>query len=213
MSKNNDITPDEYRLILDGCVTQIKRTRADIALKINTNVMGVYWYIGSVISEKRLAEGYGSGVVNRLSTDLKNEFPDLGVSPRNLWDMKRFYERYKVVDAKLRRSVAVLPWRHNLLILDKVKNNDEALFYASVAIEQGLTKDSLLNYIKTDAFQVQKELPKSHNFGLSLPQHLAEQADEILKGSYNLGFLGVTQPLKERELEKRLVEKVKQFIL
>ena len=213
MSKKNDITPDEYRLILDGCVSQIKQARAEIALKINTNVMGVYWYIGSVLSEKRLAEGYGSGVVNRLSTDLKNEFPDLGVSPRNLWNMKRFYERYKEVDEKLQRSVAVLPWRHNLLILDKVKDNEEALFYASVAIEQGLTKDSLLNYIKTNGFQVQKQLPKSHNFGLALPQHLAEQADEILKSSYNLGFLGITQPLKERELEKRLVEKVKQFIL
>lgn len=213
MSKKDSLELNEYLLILEGCISQIKQARIDIAKKINTNVMGVYWYVGSVLSEKRLAEGYGSGVVNRLSSDLKAEFPEMGLSPRNLWNMKRFYERYKDADTKLQRSVAVLPWRHNLLILDKVKNNDEALFYASVAIEKGLSKDLLLNYIKADTYQSQNYLSKSHNFGLVLPQDLAEQANEIFKSSYNLGFLGIQQPLRERELEARLVEKVKLFIL
>jgi predicted nuclease of restriction endonuclease-like (RecB) superfamily len=208
-----EISTNEYNIILEGCVNQIRQARITIAKQLNTAVMGVYWYIGSVLSEKQLAEGYGSSVVNRLSADLKSEFPDMGLSPRNLWNMKRFYERYKDADAKLQRCVAVLPWRHNLLLLDKVKSNDEANFYASIAIEQGLSKDSLLNYIKADAFHAQQQLPKSHNFELALPQSLAEQANEILKSSYNLGFLGVTQPLKERELENRLVEKIKQFVL
>ena len=207
------ISGNEYRIILTDCIKEIQQSRIAIAKKLNSTVMGVYWYIGNLLSEKQFTESYGSGVVKRLSSDLKAEFPDMGLSPRNLWDMKRFYERYKNVDEKLRQAVAVLPWGHNLLIINKTQNEAEATFYASVALEQGLTRDSLLNYIKTDAFSSQKKLPKSHNFGLSLPIDLAEQANEILKSSYNFGFLGITQPLKERALETRLVEKIMQFIL
>jgi predicted nuclease of restriction endonuclease-like (RecB) superfamily len=213
MGKEVIIDNAEYQIILEGCISQIQHARRAVAKQLNGSLMGIYWYIGSVLTEKQLSEGYGSGAVGRLSSDLKTEFPDMGLSPRNLWNMKRFYERYKDADEKLQRSVAVLPWRHNLLLLDRVNSNEEAQFYANVAIEMGLSRDSLLNYIKTDAFAAQKALPKSHNFDLALPQDLAAQADEILKSSYNLGFLGLTQPMKERELEARLVEKVKHFIL
>ena len=49
-------------------------------------------------------------MVEKLSIDLKFEFPDMGLSPRNLWDIKKFYERYKEADLKLRQAVAELPW-------------------------------------------------------------------------------------------------------
>jgi hypothetical protein len=51
--------------------------------------------LGKLLFEIQLTDGYGSGVVNQLSFDLKTEFPDIGLSPRNLWDMKRFYERLR----------------------------------------------------------------------------------------------------------------------
>jgi len=61
-------------------------------------------------------------VVKRLSNDLQQEFPDTtGFSPRNLWNMKNFYEFYAIADKKVQRSVALLPWRHNILIISKVK--------------------------------------------------------------------------------------------
>jgi len=41
----------------------------------------------------------------------------MGLSPRNLWDMKRFYERYHLADEKLRSCVAVLPWGHKSFFL------------------------------------------------------------------------------------------------
>jgi predicted nuclease of restriction endonuclease-like (RecB) superfamily len=97
--------------------------------------------------------------------------------------------------------------------MNKTNLDEEAYFYASKSAELGWTRDILLNYIKANSYHVEKHLPKSHNFGVTLPDVLAEQANEVLKSSYNLGFLGVTQPIKERELEKRLVEKVKQFVL
>ncbi len=69
----------------------------------------MYWNSGKLLSERKIENGLGAGVVNRLSADLKSEFPDMGLSSLNLWNMKRFYERYKDAPPKLRQSVAVLP--------------------------------------------------------------------------------------------------------
>jgi predicted nuclease of restriction endonuclease-like (RecB) superfamily len=204
---------DEYIDIFQAAVTEIKTARIGIARQVNAAAMAVYWNLGKLLSERKIEKGHGSGVVTRLSADLKIEFPDMGLSPRSLWNMKRFYERYYMADTKLQRCVAVLPWRHNMLLLEKISDDDAALFYAEKANELGWTRDILLNYIKAGAFQVEKNLPKSHNFHDTLPEVLAEQADEMLKSSYNLGFLGLTRLVKERELEQRLVEKVKQFVL
>jgi predicted nuclease of restriction endonuclease-like (RecB) superfamily len=159
------------------------------------------------------AASYGNSIILKLSEDLKMKFPDMGLSPRNLWDMKKFYDRYKSVDEKLRRSVAVLPWSHNLLIMSKTTSDDEALFYASKTVEMAWTRDILLNYIKARAFLQETTSVKSNNFKETLPENVASYANELLKSSYNLGFLGVTASLKERDLEKRLVEKIKHFIL
>lgn len=93
----------------------------------------MYWNLGKLLSEKKLEEGYGSGVVKQLSVDLKSEFPDMGLSPRNLWNMKRFYQQ----NTKLLQSVAVLPWGHNLLLLDKIKTIEEVMFYANEAVVKG----------------------------------------------------------------------------
>ncbi|HRK82479.1 MAG TPA: PDDEXK nuclease domain-containing protein [Saprospiraceae bacterium] len=203
----------QYVEIFQLAVTEIKTARIAIARQVNTAAMGVYWNLGKLLSERKIEKGHGAGVVNRLSADLKSEFPDMGLSPRNLWDMKRFYEQYKDAPPKLRQSVAVLPWKHNLLILSKTTNYDEALFYAEKAIVLGWSRDILLNYLKADAYHAEKHLPKSHNFNETLPEILAEQADDILKSSYNLGFLGLTQAVRETDLEKRLVEKIKHFLL
>lgn len=137
----------------------------------------------------------------------------MGLSPRNLWNMKKFYDRFCNTDAKLQRSVAVLPWRHILLIMSKTSSDEEALFYATKTIEMAWTRDILLNYIKAKAYLQEIAIEKSNNFNTTLPEHIASYANEVLKSSYNLGFLGVTQSIKERELEKRLVEKIKHFIL
>ncbi|MDR1878186.1 MAG: PDDEXK nuclease domain-containing protein [Bacteroidales bacterium] len=203
-----------YANILRHIITEIKSTRIVVANRVNASVMQMYWNIGKKLSEENMKKGYGANVVKRLSVDLKNEFPDTnGFSPRNLWDMKRFYEFYCNEDEKLPQTVAVLPWGHHRLILSKIKIKEEALFYVASAIEMGWTRDVLLNFIKADTYKNAKILPKHHNFDKTLPEHLQIQANEILKSTYNLGFLGITQPIKERELEKRLTEKIKLFLL
>jgi predicted nuclease of restriction endonuclease-like (RecB) superfamily len=203
-----------YNHILRQIIAEIKSTRVAVAMHVNTSVMQMYWNIGKQLSEEGLEKGYGASVVEKLSVDLKNEFPDTsGFSPRNLWDMKRFYEFYNTDDKKLPQAVAVLPWGHHRLILSKIKNQEEARFYVESAVEMSWTRDILLNFIKADAYKNAKRLPKHHNFDKTLPEHLQEQADEMLKSTYNLEFIGITQPVKERELERRLVEKIRLFLL
>ena len=211
---SDTIKHSEYNEMLRHIVTEIKSTRVVLAQRVNSAMMQMYWNIGKRLSEEKMEKGYGGSVVKRLSTDLQQEFPDTtGFSPRNLWNMKNFYEFYVFADEKVQRCVALLPWRHNILIISKTKSIDEAVFYINSALELGLTHDVLLNFIKADSYKNTKILPKHNNFALTLPEHLQEQANEILKSTYNLEILGLKHPLKERELERRLVEKIKYFLL
>lgn len=99
----------QYSEILQQAVAEIQSARIKIAKQVNIASNGVYWNLGKLLFERKVEKGHGAAVVNRLSLDLKAEFPDMGLSPRNLWNMKRFYERYKDADSKLLQAVAVLP--------------------------------------------------------------------------------------------------------
>jgi len=144
--------------------------------------------LGKLLSEKQVQEGYGSGVVNQLSVDLKTEFPNMGLSPRNLWDMKRFYERYYHSSAKLRQAVAVLSWGHNLLLINKIKNDFQVEFYANESLAKGWSRDLLLNAIKMDTFSQANNQIKTHNFDQTLSKIEANCVNEVFKSSYNLNF-------------------------
>lgn len=193
-------------------INHIRDGRNYLAKQISSTISSVYWNIGKLLFDRHLEEGYGSGVVKQLSVDLKREFPDMGLSPRNLWYMKRFYERYYQSDTKLQRCVAVLPWRHNVLLLDKQVSDEKVIFYSNEVIEKGWSQEMLLNAIKMDTFAFQEQL-KSNNFEEILPKPHSKFANEVFRNSYNLGFLGVVDPMLEMNLEKRLVERIKQFIL
>lgn len=215
MNKNDmlPINPKDYEAIRLQAVAEIRMARTFIAKQVNSTTNSVYWNLGKLLFEKQLVEGYGSGVVKQLSIDLKNEFPDMGLSPRNLWNMKLFYERYYEADQKLLQAVAVLPWGHNLLLINKVQSLEAVAFYANEAVTKGWSRDVLLNAIKMDSYAYAQKQIKSHNFNETLPAVDADYANEVFKDAYNLGFLGITEHVKELELEKRLVEKIKSFIL
>lgn len=207
------LTPNfDYEEMLLQAINHIRDGRNYLAKQISSTISSVYWNIGKLLFDRHLEEGYGSGVVKQLSVDLKREFPDMGLSPRNLWYMKRFYERYYQSDTKLQRCVAVLPWRHNVLLLDKQVSDEKVIFYSNEVIEKGWSQEMLLNAIKMDTFAFQQQL-KSNNFEEILPKPHSKFANEVFRNSYNLGFLGVVDPILEMNLEKRLVERIKQFIL
>ena len=113
------VTESEYNSILLRAVALIEEGKTTIAKNVCKSVNSTHWQIGQLLHEKKLESTHGSRVVRRLSEDLKLRYPKMGVSPRQLWNMKRFYERYQCSDAKVLRAVALLPWSHNLLLIPK----------------------------------------------------------------------------------------------
>ena len=113
----------------------------------------------------------------------------------------------------LRQLVAEIPWGHHLLILNKVAGAEARLFYLRASARFGWSRNVLLNQIKAETYERSLAVSKTHNFPLALPEHLVEQADEAMKSSYNLGFLGLGCVVHERELECRLLENLRDFIL
>jgi predicted nuclease of restriction endonuclease-like (RecB) superfamily len=106
-----------------------------------------------------------------------------------------------------------VPWGHHLEILKKAVAPAARLWYLHATARFGWTRNVLLNQIKAGAYERAVTEKKAHNFPLSLPEHLAELADEVLKSSYNLEFLGLRRAVKERELENRLVSRLQTFLL
>lgn len=109
--------------------------------------------------------------------------------------------------------LTAIPWGHHLLILNKLTTPAARLFYLRATAQFGWSRAVLLNQIKAQAFERAKSEKKTHNFAVALPEHFAEQADEMLKSRYNLEFLGLARPMRERELEDKLIGRLQHFIL
>ena len=122
-------------------------------------------------------------------------------------------DRKGVSERFLRQIVAEVPWGHHVVILNKIAGPAARLYYLLATAQFGWTRHVLMNQIKADAHGRSLAEGKAHNFPLALPEHLAEQAEEALKSSYNLEFLGIGREIKERELEDKLIEQLKNFIL
>lgn len=109
--------------------------------------------------------------------------------------------------------LAEVPWGHHLQILNKAGSAPARLHYLHATAQFGWSRNVLLNQIKARSYERSLKDGKAHNFPAALPGHLAEQAEEALKSSYNLEFLGIRRAVKERELEDRLIDRLREFIL
>ena len=235
----------DYDSWLDELKTLVKSARISVARSVSRSQNALYWEIGERILATQAELGWGEAVVDRISNDLKKEFPGVtGFSSRNLRDMKRLVGTYSDeamwrqvvatlqagepssakwrqvvakfddgVEAPIRALVQEVPWGQNLVILNKVKMPEARLFYLLATAEAGWTRSVLLNQIKANAFERSREAGKQHNFPAALPEVLAAQAEDTLKGSYDLGFLGIENVALERELEERLLDRLRDFIL
>ena len=200
------IQESEYDAILRQAVAVIDRTRVMVATTICSAIGTAHWEIGKLLHDKKLESKHGSGVVNRLSYDLKQRYPQMGVSPK-------FYERFCESEPKLRQAVAVLPWGHTLTLMRKFGEDDNTiLYYAQETASKGWNRELLSSAISMQMHKRKNE-PSDNNFEQTLPATQAMFANEVFRSGYNLGFLGVKDPILETELEARLVEKVKQFLL
>ncbi len=210
---NASIASRDYLQFVAELKSRIQSARISAARAVNRDLILLYWDIGRAILEKQQQHNWGDSVVETLARDLQKAFPgDKGFSARNLWDMRRFYDAYRSPEI-LRQAVAEIPWGHHLLILNKVELPTVRLYYLRATARFGWSRNVLLNQIKGGAYERSLKEGKAHNFPAALPEHLAEQAEETLKSSYNLEFLGIGRAVKERELEERLIERLKDFIL
>ena len=133
---------NQYDELLQQAVAVIENSRLQIAKQVNNIVMSSYWKIGKLLEERKIDSKHGDGIVKRLSVDLKSRYPNMGLSQRNLWDMKRFYLRYYQCDTKLRQAVAVLPWSHNLILMSYNLSPEHVEFYASEIQTKGWSRAS-----------------------------------------------------------------------
>lgn len=208
-----EITSEKYNKFLEEIKNKIEKSRITAIRKVNKEMMNLYWNLGEEIHFQQEKHGWGKSVIEKLSVDLQREFQATeGYSARNLWDMRRFYLEYKN-QPKLKSLALEIPWGQNLLILSKLKDNREREYYLTQSRENGWTRNVLLNQIKADAYSRHNLAEKTHNFHSVLPVHLAEQADRAIKDSYTLDFIGAGKALLERELENKLIEKIKELIL
>lgn len=210
---NDHILEDSnYQEFLRSIKTQVTQSRIGAARAVNRALMGLYWSLGALIAERQASLAWGQAVVERLSADLRVEFPGMtGFSPQNLWLIRQFYAEYHAKPI-LQQLVGELAWGHNVLIMQRIKGDEARRYYLDAASRLGWTRNVLLNQIKADAYGHSLIQP-AHNFATALPSHLVEQANEALKSHYNLEFLGINQAVHERELEQRLLTRLKDFLI
>ena len=202
----------EYIKFLNEIKSRIVTARIQAVRSVNKELIKLYWDIGRTIVQRQKKYKWGDNIVEALARDLKAAFPQVhGFSERNVWNMRRLYEEYKNKPF-LQQLVAEIPWGHNLLIMEKVSGDKEREYYVKFSRDLGWSRNVLLNQIKAGAYEFSLK-QKTHNFPKVLPMYLAEQADESIKSVYNLDFLDITNSVIERELERRLVERIKRFML
>jgi predicted nuclease of restriction endonuclease-like (RecB) superfamily len=170
----------------------------------------------SEIAEKQEAGGWGTNIVEKLAKDLQNSFPGIeGFSRRNIFRMRSFYLSYQKVPQLVAQiedlPIFRIPWGHNALLLEKVKNPKERLWYAQQTIQNGWSRSSLEDWIKADLYK--KKGKAVTNFTEKLPDPQSRLAQETLKDPYNFDFLSLTDGYKELELEQGLIDHIQKFLI
>jgi predicted nuclease of restriction endonuclease-like (RecB) superfamily len=176
------LLPSDYPSFLSSIKEQVQQARLQAVLSVNRELILLYWHIGKEIIKQQEQLGWGTGVIERLSRDLHAAFPEMkGFSPRNLGYMKLFAQTYPD-EAILQQLAAKLPWFHNCTLLDKVKDNDERLWYMQKALEHGWSRNILELQIKTDLYH--RSGKALTNFSMTLPALDSDLAQDALKDPY-----------------------------
>jgi len=213
MKRSSNMLPSDYSVFLQAIKQHVKQSRILAYRAVNKGLIEVYWNIGREIAERQSRDGWGKSVVERLSHDLREEFPGAsGFSTPNLWFMRQMYLEYKD-QQNLLQLVREIPWGQNIAIMTKVKDRQAREYYLGMTAQMGWSRNVLLHQIKTDAHRRHSLAPKQHNFQDTLPEALADQAEQAMKDVYALDFLGITRPVVERELERRMVNQIRDVLL
>jgi predicted nuclease of restriction endonuclease-like (RecB) superfamily len=201
----------EYLAFLSDIKDQIRNAQYRAMVKVNHELLLSYWHIGKRIIEAQNNSGWGDDVVERLAKDLKNEYPNMsGYSRRNLFYMKKFALENDNL-ALVQTVTALISWSHNILLLERCKDQRQRLWYAQKSIENGWSVRVLDYHI--DRQEYEKSGKGISNFATTLSSPQSDLAQSILKDPYNFDFLNLTQKATEKELEDALVNHITTFLL
>ncbi len=201
---------DKYVLILQEIKEQIYSARHRASLGVNKELICLYWNIGKMINTQ--AE-WGNKFIDALARDIKAEFPSAsGYSVRNLKYMAKFAR--EIPDFEIMQTLsAQLTWSHNTLLLDKIKNRDERIWYMHKIIENSWSLNVLRHQIELNLYERQALAPTTNNFEKLLPSPHKDLALETLKDTYIFDFLTLREDATEKELEQELIKHVSRLLL
>lgn len=207
----SDLLPTNYAQLLSDLKAQVLAAQGQAALSVNRELVLLYWQIGRSILQQQQNYGWGSKVIDRLSADLKREFPQMGgFSPRNLKYMRKFAEQWSD-EAIVQEALAQITWFHNIALLEKLDSAELRLWYARQTVQNGWSRAVLVIQIESGLHL--RLGNAAHNFNRTLPEPNSDLAASLLKDPYNFDFLTLTSTARERELERGLLEHIRQFLL
>ena len=217
MSRKSSIpVPNDqnYSALLNGLKTRIRSAQVKAALAVNQELIMLYWHIGREILTRQQEQGWGSKVIDRLSQDLKQEFPEMkGFSRSNLKYMRAFAQAWPDLPSLPigQRSADQLPWRHNQALIDKLDSSEERLWYARKSLENGWSRAVLLAQIESDLYQQKRGVVT--NFDRTLPQPQSDLAHDIIKDPYHFDFLLVDENIRHQDLKRALITHMRDFLV
>ncbi|MDZ7953557.1 PDDEXK nuclease domain-containing protein [Nostoc sp. DedQUE09] len=201
---------DDYRHLLMEIKQRIRSAQYEALKAVNREMINLYWDIGQIIVTQQQGASWGKSVVEQLAKDLQAEFPGIsGFSAANLWRMRLFYESY-VNNEKLAPMVREIGWSHNLVIVEKCKDDLEREFYIRMTRKFGWTKNVLIHQIENQTYE--KTLLNQTNFDKTVPTEIRNQLKLAVKDEYTFDFLELADEHSERQLEQAILVRVEPFL-
>jgi len=212
-----------YTKWLGELKAKVRQVQLKAALAVNEQLLRFYWDLGADIVHKQAETAWGEGLINSLSRDLSQAFPDMkGFSASNLRYARQWFLFYSEAAAihqqpvgesggPIMGQITKIPWGHNLAILAKCKNPQEALYYVGQTLAHNWSRSVLVHQIEGGLYQ--REGNAITNFSTTLPTPQSDLARQTLKDPYIFDFLSLSQEHNERDLEKGLLAHITQFLL
>ena len=220
MDNSIGIIDKDYTLWVKELVKRYRGSQIKAAMKINRELLHYYWELGKDIEEKQADNKYGSKFYATLSRDLRHEMPDVeGLSETSIRYAKRFYSLYNQHFAilpqlveKLYADLFSIPWGHHRYIIDKCSDDpDKALFYVRQTLENGWSRDILLNMLSTSLYE--RSGKAQTNFKKVLLDADSDLAQELTRDPYDFSFTGLRGKYNERKLKETLLTNITNFLL
>jgi predicted nuclease of restriction endonuclease-like (RecB) superfamily len=201
----------DYKKFISNIKKRIQQVQIKAAISVNRELLHLYWDLGRQIVAKQNQTKWGSGLINQMSKDLQNAFPDMkGFSLSNLKYIRQWY-LYFENSQQVVGQITQIPWGHNIIIISKCRTIEESIFYIQKTIQNNWSRAVLTHHIEGGLYA--REGKAINNFKLTLPKPQSDLANQTIKDPYNFDFLTIREKHDEIELEEALVNHVTKFLL